>query len=105
MPSLPQTGPSAASADPRSAAIAYVDAHPAHARAVGREAWISAIEQHLTPSPGGLWKVRARRHATVPVAQLVERVIARLQPPAGTRPQPVCEHWCWEQHGLESDVA
>lgn len=90
-----------AAPDAHAAAVAYVDAHPEQAARWGRDAWIHSIAQHLTgsPSPGNVpWRARQRRRASVPIGQVIARVLAQLEPPAGARPQPICETFCWQQH-------
>lgn len=65
---------------------------------------LDAITGWLEPLPASRWSViRRRRHTTTRVGPLAQAVHDRLQPPAGTRPQPTCPVSCWVTHGLDQD--
>lgn len=65
---------------------------------------VAAIVSWLEPLPADRpWRTGMRGRHTTLVGDVAPAVVRTLQPPAGTRPQPVCPHACWITHA-EDDL-
>lgn len=87
--------------EPRAAAARYLAGRDLLEHPLA-DVWLDTIAAHLEPLPANrLWRLRAGRRTVRPVGEVAAHVTRRLQPPAGTRPQPVCDPWCLEQHARD----
>lgn len=86
--------------------VAAVVARCPEAAAYDPDVWVAAVLAHIEPLPANRpSRVLAARRRMQPVRELAPAVARRLQPGAGTQPQPTCPTSCFVTHADDVEVA